>query len=254
MQRRFEGKVAIVTGATSGLGRHAAVAFAREGARVVAAGRRADAGAGTVARIEAAGGEGLFVATDVSKGDEVKRLVDAAIDRFGRLDLAYNVAGVSGAAFTKLAEYPEEAWDEVIAANLKGMFLCMKFEVQAMLDGGGGAIVNMSSVAGMGGTPGGVGYVASKHGVIGLTRAAALDHAEQGVRINVVAPGLIYTEMLEEGEKESPGLEEELRARHPIGRVGQMEEVTNAVLWLCSEQASFVVGATLVVDGGYTIA
>jgi NAD(P)-dependent dehydrogenase (short-subunit alcohol dehydrogenase family) len=245
--------VIMITGTTSGLGKHAAIAFAAAGAKVVAAGRREAEGAQTIAAIEAAGGTGIFVAADVSKSTDVARIVDTATERFGGLDYAYNVAGIPGEAFTKAGDYSEESFDETIAINLKGVFLSMKYAIPAMLERGGGAIVNMSSISGIGGSPGGVAYVASKHGIIGLTKAAALDYAQQNIRINAVAPGVIYTEMLEWGISETPGLEADLISEHPIGRLGQLEEVTNAAMWLCCDEASFITGTTLTIDGGHLV-
>jgi NAD(P)-dependent dehydrogenase (short-subunit alcohol dehydrogenase family) len=243
----------MITGTTSGLGKHAAIAFATAGASVVAAGRREAEGAQTIADIEAAGGTGVFVRADVSNSDDVARIVQTAKQRFGGLDYAYNVAGVPGEAFTKAADYSEEGFDETIAINLKGVFLSMKYAIPAMLERGGGAIVNMSSISGLGGSPGGVAYVASKHAITGMTKAVALDYAQQNIRINAVAPGVIYTEMLEWGISETPGLEASLIAEHPIGRLGQLEEVTNAAMWLCSDEASFITGTTLAIDGGHLI-
>ena len=252
--RRFDDKVVLVAGATAGMGRNAAIAFAAAGANVVISGRRTDLGEATVEHIEANGGTALFVPTDVANAQDVERLVGATVDRFGGLDLAYNVAGISGADWTKpFTDYSEASFDELMAINVKGMFLCMKYEIQAMLMRGGGAIVNMSSIAGVGGTPGGGIYVASKHAVTGMTKATALEYANQDIRINAVAPGVIYTEMLVEGIKLAPDLESEMTEKHPIGRLGQMEEVTDAVMWLCSPEASFVTGQTIVIDGGYTL-
>jgi NAD(P)-dependent dehydrogenase (short-subunit alcohol dehydrogenase family) len=220
---------------------------------VVAAGRREAEGAQTIAAIEDAGGTAVFVPADVTKGADVARIVSAAQERFGGLDYAYNVAGIPGDAFTKAADYSEESFDETIATNLKGVFLSMKYAIPAMLERGGGAIVNMSSISGEGGSPGGVAYVASKHGINGLTKAAALDYAQQNIRINAVAPGVVYTEMLEWGISQTPGLEAELISEHPIGRLGQLEEVTNAAMWLCSDEASFITGTTLNIDGGHLV-
>ncbi len=253
MSASSDQRVALVTGGTSGIGKAVAVAFAESGARVVITGRRQDAGDAAIRAIEAAGGQGLFVRGDVADRTAVRRAVDACVSEFGGLDWALNNAGISGAAWSAAAEYPEDAWDEIIAINLTGVFLAMKYELQVMVEAGHGAIVNMASVAGLTGTPGGVGYVASKHGIVGMTKAAALDHARQNIRINAVAPAVIRTEMLDAGIEQNPGLVDDMLPRHPIGRFGELDEVAQAVLWLCSDAASFVTGSTLTVDGGYTI-
>ena len=252
--KRFEGKVITVTGATSGLGRNAAVAFAAEGAKVVAAARRPDEGQRTIEMIEGVGGEGVFVPTDVGISSDIQRMVNTAVETYGGLDFAYNCAGISGEGWSNPAvDFEESSWDEVIATNLTSVFLGMKYQIPEMLKRGGGAIVNMASVAGLVGTPGGVGYVATKHGVVGITKAAALEYAPQGININAVAPGVVYNEMLEEGIKNVPNLEADMIKRHPIGRLGQMEEVTRTVMWLCSGEAPFLMGQTITIDGGYTI-
>jgi NAD(P)-dependent dehydrogenase (short-subunit alcohol dehydrogenase family) len=253
MPVRFDHKIVLVTGATSGLGRDAAIAFAAAGAKVVATGRRPDAGAETLRRMREAGGEGIFIAADLGRPEEAERVVAAAVETFGGLDVAYNVAGISGDAWSRCADYDINAWNDVIASNLSSVFYCMKYEIPAMQRRGGGAIVNMSSVAGVDSTPGGVGYVASKHAIVGLTKAAALEYAPEKIRINAVAPAVIETEMLTAGIAAQPGLEDSMIVKHPIGRFGQLAEVTRAVLWLCSDEASYITGTTLMVDGGYTI-
>ncbi|MCP5183600.1 MAG: SDR family oxidoreductase [Pseudomonadales bacterium] len=250
---RLDGKVIVIPGATSGLGKNAALRFAAAGAHVVFGGRRESAGNETAAEIAAVGGSSVFQRCDVTKSSDVAALVDTAVSRFGRLDMAYNVAGVPGDAFVKFAEYDEAQWLDTISINLTGMFYCMKYEIAAMLKNGGGAIVNMSSVAGLGATPGGAGYVASKHGIVGLTRTAALDYAAEKIRINAIAPGVVKTEMMEWGITQTPDLEAQMLAHQPIGRLGTMDEITNAAMWLCSDAASFVTGATLSVDGAYLL-
>jgi len=249
----FDGKVVVIPGATSGLGRNAAQRFAASGAQVVFGGRREDQGQEIAAHIAGSGGKALFVRCDVTRSDDVEALVNAALSEFGRVDMAYNVAGVAGDAFSRFADYDESEWRQTIDINLTGMFYCMKHEINAMLQQGGGAIVNMSSVAGLGATPGGAAYVASKHAIIGLTKTAALDYAGENIRINAIAPGVVKTEMMEWGITQTPDLEAQMLAHQPIGRLGTMDEVTNAAMWLCSDAASFITGATLTVDGAYLL-
>lgn len=254
MTKRFEGKVVLVTGASSGIGRTTAVAFGREGAKVVVSGRRQESLAQTVALIRAEGAESVAVAGDCSKASDVRRMVDAAVGTYGRLDCACNNAGIEGGKpFVPTAEYSEAIWDEVIAINLTGVFLCLKYEIQQMLAQGGGAIVNMSSVAGLIGTRVGIGYGASKHGVIGATRAAAVEYAAHNIRVNAVCPGVVRTEMTERTFFHDDALGTAMTARHPMGRLGTPEEVAEAVLWLCSDQSSFTTGHALLVDGGLTV-
>lgn len=243
-------KVALVTGGSAGIGRAAAVAFARAGARVVVAGRRRAEGEETVRLVEQAGSQGLFVPADVRHGAEVARLVTACVEAFGGLDWAFNNAGIEGTAYVKTADYDEQAFREVIDVNLTGVFLSMKHEIPAMLARGGGAIVNMSSVAGLMGGVVGAAYHASKHGVVGLTKTAALDYAKAGIRVNAVCPAVITTDMARRLFLQDRELAKEIMAAHPIGRVGTVEEVANAVVWLCSDQASFITGDTLRIDGG----
>jgi NAD(P)-dependent dehydrogenase (short-subunit alcohol dehydrogenase family) len=250
MTTELRGKVAIVTGGTSGIGREAAVLFAKAGAKVVVAGRREAEGKETIDLIRAAGGDGLFVKTDVSRAADVRALVQKTVEKFGRLDVAFNNAGIEG-SWSPIAEQSEEDWDSTIDINLKGVWLCLKYEIQQMLkQGGGGAIVNMASVAGFIGSAGAATYCASKHGVMALTKSAALETARSGIRVNVVCPAVIETPMGErlwgapEAKKFALGL-------HPIGRFGRPEEIADAVVWMCSDGASFMTGQSLVLDGGF---
>jgi NAD(P)-dependent dehydrogenase (short-subunit alcohol dehydrogenase family) len=251
MPGRLDGKVALVTGAGSGIGRATALAFADEGAKVVVSGRSLDGCHETVASIRGAGGEATFVRADVSIASDVVALIQTTVDTYGRLDCAHNNAGVGGAGFLP-HEYPEELWDQNIAINLKGVWLCLKYEITHMLRQGGGAIVNTSSGAGLVGVPMAIGYSASKHGVIGLTKSAALAYAHSGIRVNAVCPGYVRTPMLEVILAERPEAEQAWLANQPIGRLGSPEEIAALVVWLCSDAASFVTGAALPVDGGYT--
>jgi NAD(P)-dependent dehydrogenase (short-subunit alcohol dehydrogenase family) len=255
MAKRFEGKVVLVTGAGSGIGRAAAVAFGREGAMVAVTGRRSEQLEQTLALVRAEGSEGLAVTGDCSKAADVRRMIGAAVTTFGGLDCAFNNAGIEGGKpFVPTAEYSEEIWDDVIAVNLTGVFLCLKYEIQQMLkQGRGGAIVNMSSVAGLIGTRIGIGYGASKHGVIGATRAAAMEYAASNIRVNAVCPGVVRTEMTERAFFHDAALGAAMTARHPMGRLGTTDEVAEAVLWLCSDQSSFTTGHALPIDGGLTV-
>jgi NAD(P)-dependent dehydrogenase (short-subunit alcohol dehydrogenase family) len=250
MTTELHGKVAIVTGGTSGIGRDAAVLFAKAGAKVVVAGRREVEGKETIDRVRAAGGDGLFVKTDVSQAAEVHALVQKTVEKFGRLDVAFNNAGIEG-SWIPIAEQSEEDWDRTIDINLKGTWLCLKYEIRQMLkQGGGGAIVNMASVTGLIGSAGAATYCASKHGVMGLTKAAALENARSGIRVNVVCPAVIETPMGERlfGE---PEIRKYALGLHPIGRLGTPMEVAEAVVWMCSDRASFMTGQSLVLDGGF---
>jgi NAD(P)-dependent dehydrogenase (short-subunit alcohol dehydrogenase family) len=255
MARRVEGKAALVTGGASGIGRATALTFAREGAKLVIADTNEEGGHQTVHMITENGGEATFVKMDVSKAVEVQALISTAVETYGRLDCAHNNAGISGFgiagdAYTLTAEYPEERWHQVIAVNLTGVWLCMKYEISQMLHHGGGTIVNTASAAGLVGGRGLAAYVASKHGVVGLTKTAALEYAQQGIRVNCVCPGFIETPMTARGLSD-PERRERIIASEPIGRVGTPEEVAEAVVWLCSDAASFVTGHTMTVDGGY---
>lgn len=249
MTRELEGKVALVTGGTSGIGRETAILFAKAGAKVVVAGRREMEGNESVELVRTAGGEALFVKTDVSKAAEVENLVKKTVEKFGRLDVAVNNAGIEGKPAPIISQ-SEEDWDRTIAINLKGVWLCLKYEIRQMLkQGGGGAIVNMSSVIGLTGWAGAAGYSASKHGVIALTKTAALENARNRIRVNAVCPAVIETPM---GERAfgAPEVKKYSIGLHPVGRFGKPMEVAEAVLWICSERASFMTGQPLVLDGG----
>lgn len=245
---RFKGKVVLVSGAAGGIGRAAALAFAAEGGRVIAVDVNEIDGGRTVDLIRDDGGEAIFLASDVSKAADCEMMVQHAVATFGRLDIAFNNAGISGGGFA-LADEEEIAWDRTIAVNLKGVYLAMKYEIPAMLQAGGGTIVNMASVAGLVGNPGLSSYCASKHGVVGLTKAAALDYIGQGIRINAVCPGATRTPLLENWFQ-NPEVEQHVMKLHPIGRVADAAEIARAVLFLASGDSSFMVGHAMPVDGG----
>ena len=247
----FENKVALVTGGSSGIGRATALAFAREGARVMIGNRNIERGEETVSMIRDAGGTASFRRTDVLVAADIEALVNHAINEYGGLDLAFNNAGTEGNA-RPLIEETEAGYDAVMDTNVKGVWLSMKYEIPRMLERGGGAIVNCSSVAGLVGFPGFGIYVASKHAVIGLTKTAALEYSAQGIRINAVNPAVIDTEMVDRFTEAIGSSKEDLVPLHPIGRIGRVEEVADAVLWLCSGRSSFVTGHSLLVDGGFT--
>jgi NAD(P)-dependent dehydrogenase (short-subunit alcohol dehydrogenase family) len=250
--KEFEGKVALVTGGGSGIGRATAVAFAREGAQVVIGNRNVQRGEETVSLIRKPGGTASFKRTDVLVAAEVKALVHHAVTTYGRLDVAFNNAGIEGEVKPTLVDQTEANFDAVMGVNVKGVWLSMKYEIPKMLDQGGGAIVNCSSVAGVIAFPGIGIYAASKHAVIGLTKTAALEYSAQGIRINAVNPAVIDTEMVDRLADGMNMKKDDLTTFHPIGRLGRVEEVAEAVLWLCSDKASFVTGHSLLVDGGFT--
>ena len=249
MAELMQDKVALVTGASSGIGRATALVFAREGAKVVVADLNVVGGQETVQLVKAAGGEAVFVETDVAQAASVEAMVQTALDTYGRLDCAHNNAGVEG-VLSRTAEQTEQDWEPVIRINLKGVWLCMKYELPHMVQQGSGAIVNTASGAGLIGVKRMAAYVASKHGVIGLTRTAALEYAKSGVRVNAVCPGVIQTAMVERVSGRRPDVLEKMIAAEPVGRSGQPEEIAESVVWLCSDAASFVTGHAMAVDGG----
>jgi NAD(P)-dependent dehydrogenase (short-subunit alcohol dehydrogenase family) len=248
----FTGKVAFVTGAGSSIGRATALVFAREGANVVVADISEQGNQETARMIEKLGGRAIAVRCDVTRAEDVKAALDKAVEAFGRLDVAFNNAG-SEQAITAMADLTEEEWDRIVGINLRSVFLCMKYEIPLMLKQGSGAIVNTSSGAGVKGFKGQAAYASAKHGVVGLTKAAALDYASQNIRINAVCPGIIDTPMMDRFSGGTPKGRQRVISQEPIGRMGQPEEIANAVVWLCSAAASFAVGHALVIDGGQTV-
>jgi len=248
--RQFAGRVVLVTGGNAGIGRATAAEFARQGAQVVVSGRREKEGRGVVAEIEASGGEAIFIKTDVSKESDVKAMIERTLAKFGRLDCAFNNAGIEQ-ELTPLPDQTEETYDQIMDINVKGSWLSLKHEIPAMLKTGGGAIVNNASVAGLLGFAMAPVYAASKHAVVGLTKAVALEYAKQNLRVNAVAPGAIETRMFRDFAT-SPEVKQMLESAHPMGRIGQPQEVASAVVWLCSAGASFVTGQIVPIDGGYT--
>ena len=244
-------RVALVTGAGSGIGRATSLVFAREGAKVMAVDLMDGPMLETVGLIIGGGGEASGMTADVSKADEVQRMVSETVSRFGRIDAAFNNAGIHTGTRIPFHEYPEDEWDRVIGVNLKGVWLCIKYELPQMLAQGGGAIVNTSSVAGLVASSGTSAYTASKHGVAGLTKSAAMDYARQGIRVNAVAPGVILTPMMDLIMESNNTPQEELHNDQPIGRMGKPEEIAEVVVWLCTDAASYVTGHVLPIDGGY---
>ncbi|MBZ0259351.1 MAG: SDR family oxidoreductase [Hyphomicrobiales bacterium] len=248
-------KVALVTGAAAGIGRSTALLFAAEGAKVVVSDVDEKSGNETATMIKANGGEAVFVKADVSKAKDVAALLATALKTYGRIDCACNNAGIEG-KIMPFHEQPESNFDAIMAVNAKGVFLCLKAEIEHMRKGGGGAIVNLSSVAGMIGFPGLSPYVASKHAVIGMTKNAALEYGKEGIRVNAICPGGIETRMLDSLADQASGgklsTHDLMAPLHPIGRIGKPQEVAELIVWLCSDRAGFVTGAAVPVDGGYT--
>ncbi len=259
MSKALEGKVALVTGGGSGIGKATAMTLAREGARVVVADINTERGEATAHLIQTLQGEAIYIPVDVTQSDQVEAMLNQIVAVYGHLDCAHNNAGVAGLADSipvPTAELTEAAWDYTININLKGVWLCMKYEIQQMLKQGGGSIVNSASIFGLVGFRLMAAYTASKHGVIGLTKTAALEYAQSGIRINAVCPGLTLTPMAEQmGEliyrSRYPNLSEQALEHQPMGRLANPVEIAEAVVWLCSDAASFVTGQTLTIDGGY---
>ena len=250
MAKQFEGKVVLVTGGSSGIGRGTALAFGREGAKVVVASRRLENLEGTVKMIKGAGGEASAVKADMGKANEVEAMVKTTVERYGRVDIAFNNAGIGGRA-VPLADQTVEEFDQIMTTNLRGVFLCMKYEIPEMLKQGSGFIVNCGSAAGVrpqvtAGTP----YCTSKHGLVGLTKTAALEYAGKGIRINMVCLGTFLTEGVEQYFSHNPHVVGAIKQGIPVGRIAKPEEAAAAVMWLCSDNAAYVCGHALVVDGG----
>lgn len=244
------GHVALVTGASAGIGHAAALAFAREGAHVVLSDLDVERGEKAAAEVEAFGVDALFVRADVAKPDDVEHLLASTIERFGRLDYAFNNAGIEGDQ-APTGDSTLENWNRTIGVNLTGVYLCMRAEIPRMLANGGGAIVNNASVAGLVGFAGIPAYTASKHGIVGLTKTAALEYATEHLRVNAVCPGVIQTEMITRFTHGDPAANEQMVLMEPVGRLGTPDEIADAVIWLCSERASFVTGQAIAVDGGF---
>jgi NAD(P)-dependent dehydrogenase (short-subunit alcohol dehydrogenase family) len=252
MPQKLTGKVALVTGGGGGIGRATALAYAREGAKVAVVDIDGGAARNVAEAVSALGGETIALATDVSSSEQVAAMVEQVVVRFGRLDIAFNNAGID-IEHEPLALTSEETFDKLMSVNVKGVWLCMKYEILQMLKQGGGAIVNTSSVGGLIGAPRQPIYGTTKHAVLGMTKAAALEYGRKGIRINAVCPGVIRTEMMERAIERDPRRKAHIEQAHPIGRVGEAEDIANAVVFLSSDAAAFMIGHSMVVDGGYTV-
>ena len=253
MANRFDNKVVIVTGGSSGIGKSAAIRFAAEGAKVVVAARREEQSKDVVDIIKENGGEATYILTDVAQEKSIKSMVNETIDTYGKLDCAFNNAGIAGDVFVPTSEHTVENWDAVINVNLKGIWLCMKYQILEMLKNGKGVILNNSSIYGLtGSTVGNAPYVASKHGVIGLTKTAAIDYAKNGLRVNALCPGYTQSEIVAEGMEEHPEVFQNfILPLIPTGKIAETDEVVNAALWLCSDESSCVTGVAFAADGGF---
>ena len=251
MKTSLQNKVAIITGGSSGMGRQTALLFAQRGAKVVIADINETGGTSVAEEIRTQGGDALFIPTDVSSHESVAAMVNATVDQYGRLDCAFNNAGIEGKS-TKLADCTEETWDRTIAVDLKGVWLCMKYEIPKMLESGGGSIVNTASVAGLGGAPGLPAYGAAKFGVVGLTKTAAVEYARKGIRVNAICPGVIRTPMVDRLFADNPKVQVAMEKAHPIGRIGEPQDIALGVAWLCSDESNFLTGQAIPFDGGMT--
>lgn len=249
MAGKLEGRVGVITGAASGIGRAAALVMARERAKIVISDVQDTAGEETVELVKQSGGEARFIKADVAKKESVEALIAKTVEAYGRLDWAFNNAGISG-PITATHKYRDDDWQKVLDIDLTGVWYCMRAEIRQMLEQGGGAIVNTASDAGLVGVRGLSAYAAAKHGVVGLTKTAALEYAKSNIRVNVVCPGYVETPILDLGKERVPGFLEHALREEPIGRLGRPEEIGEAVAWLCSESASFVTGIAMPVDGG----
>lgn len=247
---RFKDRVVLITGASSGIGAETARAFARDGASVFLVARRTDRGEAVAAGIRESGGEATFYGADMADPGQIAAMVKACVKTYGRLDIAFNNAGISGDFYVETHLHSEKAWDDLLAINLTGVWYCMRHEIPQILKSGGGAVINMASMAGLKGFAGSSGYAASKFGVIGITKAAALEYAPRGVRINCVCPAIIRSEMADEIFLQTEESRAQADQAHPIGRIGEPEEVASVVTWLASDDASFVLGEAIQIDGG----